>query len=61
MVGFVVHTLDCTMKETVLSFPSPNCSRELASVSNRRQRPTLCHLLQVKGGCSALVNMFWEE
>lgn len=61
MVGFVVHTLDCTMRETVLSFPSPNCSRELASVSNRPQWPALCHLLRVKGGCSALVNMLWEE
>jgi len=41
MVGFVVRTLDCTMRETVLSFSSPDCSRELESVSNRPQWPTL--------------------
>lgn len=60
MVGFVVHTLDRTMRETVLSFPSPHCSREFASVSNRRPWPALCHLLQVKGGCSASA-VSWEE
>lgn len=61
MVGFVVRTLDCKRRETVLSFPSPTSSRELASVSKRPPRPTLCQLLRVKGACSALVNMSWEE
>lgn len=61
MVGFIVHTLDCTMRETVLSFPSPHCSREFASVSSRPQWPTLCHLLQVKGGHSAVADVSWEE
>lgn len=61
MVGFAVGTLDCTMRETVLSIPSPDCSRELASVSNRPQWPTLSHLLRVKGGCSVVVNLLCKE
>lgn len=45
MVGFVVHTLDCTMRETVLSFPSytiPGSLQVLPTGHNGQHFVTCC-------------------